>query len=53
MNVNSKEYILFPKPSSIFEEIIENGIESMITVPPIAIQNTSVSIPVMENKLNA
>jgi hypothetical protein len=51
--VNNNEYILFPKPSNIFEEIMENGIESIITVPKIAIQNISLSIPVMEKKLNA
>ncbi len=51
--VNIREYILFPKPSNIFAEIMETGVKTIRTVPPIAIQNISFSIPVMENMLNA
>lgn len=50
--VKSSEYMLFPKPSNIFAEIIENGTASMETIPNNAIQYISVCIPVMENKLN-
>ena len=53
IQVNNSEHIIFPKPTNIFEEIMENGIESIMTVPKIAIQYISVCIPVIEKKLNA
>ncbi len=46
--MNNSEHIIFPKPTNIFEEIMENGIESIMTVPKIAIQYISVCIQVME-----
>ena len=53
MKMKNSEYILFPKPSNIFEETMVNGSEIIMTVPRIAIHNISVCIPVMEKRLNA
>ena len=53
MKMKNSEYILFPKPSNIFAEIMENGNIVFMMIAAIAIQNIALSIPVMENKLNA